>query len=271
MTRHHLVVAFIVWHLVAIVIGAIPPGFSPSEPRDRPGRLGPVGDRVTASFDVLADGVEPVSRAVLWLTRPIQRYAASYRALTGLGQGWGMFSNPPQVDQYVRTRYYIEPGTRAAGRRRWIASQLVMPAHREDRVRLVTSYRNSYQDKAIALALEAFYQHREPALIRPDTRPDELPNDLAPIGRYFARQFQRTVLAGTDQRIVRIEVWVGNAPAPDLEGPTDRTGRLTRLAALREYFEGPVEQRLVVPPYPPYHGGEQEADIRWVLEYYEEP
>jgi hypothetical protein len=273
MTRGRLVSAFVVWHLTAILLGAIPPPDRVSTPsaRERPGALGPVGDRVTDAFDGLASVIQPISRGIWWVTRPLHRAADSYRALTGLGQAWGMFSNPPRVDQYVRTRYYVQPGIDAGVGRRWIASELVMPAHREDRVRLVTSYRDSYQDKAIAIALETFYRRRKPALIRPDTRSDELPNDLAPIGRYFARRFARRELAGTAQRIIRTEVWVGNAASPDLGGSTDRAVHVTRLAALQAYYEGAVEQRLTVPPYPPYHAGEQEADIQWVLEYYEEP
>ena len=269
MTRRRLVSAFMVWHLTAIVLGAIPPPNRVPAPsaRQHPGTLGPAGDRVTDAFDALASVVRPISKGVWWVTRPLHRAADSYRALTGLGQGWGMFSNPPKVDQYVRTRYYVQP----AGGRHWIATELIMPAHREDRVRLVASYRDSYQDKAIAIALETFYRRRTPALIRPATRSDELPDDLAPIGRYFARQFERRVLAGTAQRIVRTEVWVGNAASPDLGGSMNRAVRLARLGVLQAYFEGPIEQRFTVPPYPPYHAGEQEADIQWVLEYYEEP
>jgi hypothetical protein len=273
MTRGRLVSVFVVWHLTAIVLGAIPPPDRVSAPSARQHRnaLGPAGDRVTDAFDALASVIQPITNGVWWVTRPLHRAADSYRALTGLGQAWGMFSNPPGSDQYVRTRYYIQPGTQASESRRWIASELVMPAHREDRVRLVRSYRDSYQDKAIAIALETFYRRRASALIRPNTRPDELPNDLAPIGRYFARLFERRVLAGTAQRIIRTEVWVGSAPSPDPGGSMDRTARLTRLAALQAYFDGPVEQRLTVPPFPPYHAGEQEADIQWVLEYYEQP
>ncbi len=273
MTRRRLLSAFVVWHLTAIVLGAIPPPDRVSAPSARPylGTLGPAGSRVTHGFDTLASVILPITNGVWWVTRPLHRAANSYRALTGLGQGWGMFSNPPKGDQYVRTRYYIQPGTEASEGRRWIASELVMPAHREDRVRLVRSYRDSYQDKAIAIALETFYRRRAPALIRPETRSDALPNDLAPIGRYFARRFERRVLAGTAERIIRTEVWVGNAASPEPGGRIDPAMRLARLAALEPYYEGPLEERLTVPPFPPYHAGEQEADIQWVLEYFEQP
>jgi hypothetical protein len=47
--------------------------------------------------------------------------------------------------------------------------------------------------------------------------------------------------------------------------------RLDRAAALESYYDGPIEQRIDVAPDPPYHAGEHEADITWLLEYYEEP
>jgi hypothetical protein len=221
----------------------------------------------TALFDGLAAAVAPLVKGAWWITRPVRPAVNWYLSLTGLGQSWSMFSNPPQVDQYARVRYYIES---AAGRE-WTATELVMPAHREDEVRLFQSFRDSYRDKAIAMALDAFYRHRRAAQITPDARPDQLPNDLAPIGRYFARTFQSRHLDRTGGRIVRTEVWIGNAATPGLGAPVDQVKLAERKAALQAYWEGPVEQHLRVPPRPPYHGLEHEADINWVLEYYELP
>jgi len=136
---------------------------------------------------------------------------------------------------------------------------------------LIESYLDSYRDKALALAIAAFYRHRRAEQITPDARPDQLPNDLAPIGRYFARTFQRRYLEGTGERIVRTEVWIGTAATPGLGQPVDRAKLAERTVALAPYWEGPVEQRLRVPSRPPYHGLEREADIDWVLEYYELP
>src|ERR1041384_403871 len=103
-----------------------------------------------------------------------------------------MFSNPPHIDRYLRTRYYIE----TPQGRRWTVTELVMPAHREDRIRLLQSYRDSYQDKAMEIALVGFQRARKPSLIAPATKSAELPDDLAPIGRYFARRFEQHELAG---------------------------------------------------------------------------
>jgi len=178
-----------------------------------------------------------------------------------------MFSNPPRVDTYFRVRYYIE----SEGGRPWTATELVGPAHREDRIRLVSSFRDSFQDKALELAGEGFLRRRKPAAIAPGTRPNELPDDLAPVGRVFARRFANARLRNSAQRIVRTEVWVGTADNKAFGSPVDRQGLADRRAALLEYADGPAEHRLRVPLYPPYHGVQEEAGIRWVLEYFEEP
>jgi len=268
MIRRRLVIAFVVWHLTAIVLGAIPPRSALSNFPDRktPSTLGPTVDRITRGLDRATEVAFVVPRAILWLSRPIQRVAAKYRSLTGVGQSWAMFSNPPQYDEYVRTRYYVQPPNGRA----YMVSELVSPALREDRIRLVESYRASYQDKALAIALGAFYSKRKSALIAPETRPEQLPDDLAPIGRYFARKYAARALDGSAARIVRTEVWVGRAVTPGLGMPRDDARDRERQAALQAYYEGPVEERFRVPPYPPYHGGENEADIVWLLEYFEE-
>lgn len=260
--------AFVGWHLFAILLGALPPPerLSNFPPRDKPSALGPGFDAATTWFDRTAAGLLTVPRVVWKVTRPVQRAAARYRDLAGIGQSWAMFSNPPQYDEYVRTRYYVQPPRG----RTWMVTELVSPALREDRVRLVESYRASYQDKAIAIMLAAFYAHRKADLIKPDTATSQLPNDLAPIARYFSSRYARTSLEGTGARIVRTEVWAGRAATPALGVRRDDTAFTTRLAALQAYYEGPVDERLNVRPYPPYHGGELEADINWVLEYFEE-
>ena len=176
-----------------------------------------------------------------------------------------MFSNLPPFDRYWRVRYYVQP----AGGRPWTATELIGPAHPEDRIRLIQSFRDSFQDKALELATAGFNRNRRPEAIKPDSRPGDLPGDLAPIGRYFARRFASARLRGPDERIVRTEVWIGTIDNPPPGQPPDEAARMTRWAALRAYEGGPVEDHLRVRPYPPYHGVEEEADIRWVLEYFE--
>ena len=265
MLRRYVIPAFVVWHLVAILEGAIPPASQFVFPeRKLPSSSGPLVDAVTPVLDRVSAAMVPVVRFLKWSTAPIRPVARRYRALAGLGQTWNMFSNPTRVDRYIRVRYYIQP----AQGRTWTATELISPAHREDRVRLFQSFRDSYRDKDLNIAFNNFYNHRTEDKVRPDTRSDELPNDLAPMARYFARRFSRGLAKG--ERIVRTEVWYGTAPttAPGLTTDGERLAQ--RLALLQEYYEGAVEQRVRVPPIPPYHAGETEADIRWILEYYED-
>jgi len=268
MSRRIALIAFVVWHLVAITLDALPPQdqLSNFPARTTPSPLGVWGDRVTFGFDALAQALIQIPKALWWVSTPIQPLATAYRRVTSLGQSWSMFSDPPRVDRYMRTRYYIQPRQG----RLWMATELIMPAHPEDHVRLVQSYRDSYRDKAIEIASIAFLQRRKGSAIAPGTRPEELPDDLAPIGRYFARRFERRVLADSGDRIVRIEVWRGVAEGHKFGEPVDTEKLARRHEILQVYYEGPVERRLNVPPFPPYHAGEFEADINWVLEYYEE-
>ena len=57
-----------------------------------------------------------------------------------------------------------------------------------------------------------------------------------------------------------------------MQGPGAEIDRLhadARLEILRRYYQGPVEDHLGRPTYPPYHVVEEEADIAWFLEYFE--
>jgi hypothetical protein len=253
MSRRHLVFAFVAWHLTAIVLGALPkPGELSNFPqRTTPGRLGPAFDGITTAVDGVTKVIFVVPRAFWWLTTPIHSLAARYRALAGAGQSWAMFSNPPQYSEYLRTRYYVKP-TRG---RVYTVTELVSPALREDQIRLVRSYRASYEDKAVAIATAGFYRRRKPALIQPGTRSEQLPDDLVPIGRYFARKYSARVLDGTGDRIMRTEVWAGRAPMSPLGAPRNAAVLAARAEALQAYYDGPVEERLNVRPYPPYHAG----------------
>jgi hypothetical protein len=260
--RRRLVSAFIVWHLTAIILVALPAPESRSERFDA---WTGYREAVARSLDVASVGIAKVvdvARAAGGLVRPPVDF---YIGTLSLAQQWAMFSNPPRYDEYVRVRLYVQP---AAGRV-WTATELVMPAGPEDRVRILQAYRDSYSDKAFAIALDGFYRSRKPAKVRPDTRPEELPSDLAPVLRYFTRRLTRRL--PSDSRVVRTELWVGRAAAvrpgvaPDIDVLSERR------AVLAEYYDGPIEERISVRPYPPYHGVEEEADIDWVLEYFEEP
>src|SRR5262245_31381810 len=101
--------AFIVWHLTSIAIGSLPT--LPWVARDKPPSIFPAA---TWAADQLAwGGSTAVAAAQRVASRAIGKPVNWYIDLTGLGQNWAMFSNPPQYDRYWRVRYYIEsPGGR---------------------------------------------------------------------------------------------------------------------------------------------------------------
>jgi hypothetical protein len=267
MTRRRLIALFLAWHLFAISVAALPPPsrLSHFPQRDPSAALNPAFYRITLALDGIARATEFVEKGIWHATRPLHPAVNSYVRLTGLSQTWSMFANPPTYAQYIRVRYYIEP---PAGRR-WVATELVLPTNREDRVRTFQSFRDSYRDKALAVAMGHFYDRRKADVIAPGTRPEQLPTDLAPVARYFKGEFAKRYLT-SGGRIVRTEVWIGTAPIPRIGVAADEDARLERAVTLQTYYDGPVEQRINVPDYPPYHAGEREADISWLLEYYEE-
>jgi hypothetical protein len=268
MTKRRLIVIFLAWHLFAISVDALPPPnrLTNFPQRDPASQTNPLFYRVTLALDAIAKGTATVERAAWRVTRPAHWLVGYYLRLTGLGQTWAMFANPPTYDQYMRIRYYV---TSASGST-WTATELVLPTNREDRVRTFQSYRDSYRDKALAVAVARFYERRKADLVAPDTRPEQLPNALAPVARYFSREFARKHLR-SDERIVRTEVWHGTAPTTPFGKDADEGDRLDRAVALEAYYDGPIERRINVPPPPQYHVAQREADITWILEYYEEP
>jgi hypothetical protein len=263
---------FFVWHLVAITLGSLmSPGAMPPIPAPRHPTNDVFAAAMTPSLDRLAAMISPLPAAILRNAGPVRVLAADYLSVTGVSQSWKMFSNPPLVDQYLRVRYYVGLD-RATGQNgqdaSWTATELVLPAHREDRVRLVQGYWDAFRDKAMTSALARFDSGRSDRLNEPNTKSADLPDDLAPIARYFARRFQRDVLR-PDERVVRTEIWYGVAPMPRPGELPDSRRVEDRQALLRRYYEGPVENHFGTPVVPPYHSAQVEADITWYLEYFE--
>jgi len=163
-----------------------------------------------------------------------------------------MFSNPVPADQYLRVDEYIAS---TGSNRPRVFQQLALPAQREDRVRLVHKFR----DKAVLNALETFLVTRakDPAA--------GIPKDLEPVARYFREQFRQSYLhAG--ERVLRTDIWFGNAPIPP---PGQRVGRSAadeRHQALARYWDGPSEA-FPADTAPEPDALQHEADIVWKLEY----
>lgn len=265
--RRQLISAFIGLHLLAISVDALPP---PGRWRALAAKTPDAPPADALASDPSAPAPSPPANAAPassdagngW--RVARRAADAYLKTLMLNQRWAMFSNPPRHDQYLRTRYYIRNGR---GQVR-IVTELVRPAHPENEVRLLRSYGASFVDKALDVALSEFYRHRSPALVRPDTRWSELPDDLAPAARYFSRRYASRARLDSSDRIIRTEVWAGTAPNPRLlDGPPPTF--VARRAALEEYYDGPIEEAVRPGTVPPYHAIERQADIEWILEYFE--
>jgi len=264
---------FFVWHVVSTVLGSLDPSnvvLQPVGPPRHP-ENDPLAATLTPALDRAAAVAAAFPETLTRVARPLRGMFGAYLEITGLSQNWKMFSAPPEVHQYLRVRYYVGPRgdvLQTVANPAWTATELVLPAHREDEVRLFRGYRDSFRDKAMTTALQRFQRNRDANLLRPDTSSTELPSDLAPIGRYFARRFERDVLQ-PDERVLRTEIWYGVAPMPPPGATLDRPVTEARLSVLRGYYEGPVQDHFGRPVYPGYHSTEGEADIFWVLEYFE--
>jgi hypothetical protein len=260
----------LVWHLTAMGLGALP----------SPDKLSPIGDprhptddliaaRVTPALDSGAARLVAVLESLSHITGPVRKLATVYLRTLGLSQNWSMFWEPPRGDLYARVRYYVRTTSvrETQGSPTWMATELVYPSTPEDQVRLF--FRSQHRDKAIFSLLVNFERNRVENLNRLQSRPDELPTDLVPIARYFAKRFTRDHLQ-PGERILRTEVWSAIVANPPRGATLEPAVQNARMAALRAYYDGPIEQRLHVTPYKPSLATEGEADIVWVLQYFEE-
>ena len=267
---------FIAWHLIALTVRALPspellpetqgnsgsaPAVPPTEHRD---------GALTQGLDAAAATLRPIALGLERLARPIAWPADAYMKAIGFAQTWRMFSIPPTVAQYVRLRYYVAGQRSVSGGAEWSASELIVPALPENRVRLARSYLDSSRDKAVMVALENFHKGRRSVRLRPDIRPDELPDYVAPVVRFFSRRFEQERLR-PDERVVRVEFWYGVAPIAAPGSPDETSLRSGRAPFLQPYYDGVVESRLAITRFPPYLSREQEGDITWVLDYFEHP
>lgn len=263
-TGRWLLSVFFAWHVIAIGLGSlaspggVPPVDSPRHPDNDP-----IAAALTPSLDRVAATI-PEPAALARAAGPLQRLTDRYLAMTGTAQSWRMFSNPPDVHQYLRVRYYVA-GAAPLGAPTWTATELVLPAHREDQTRWLGAYWASFRDKALTSALQRFHMNRDDRRLAPASTSADLPDDLAPVARYFSRRFERRTL-GVGERVVRTEVWYGVAAMTPPGVAVDPSTVEARLAVLRRYYQGPVSG----PPMNSlYHSTESEADIQWLLEYFE--
>jgi hypothetical protein len=267
-SRWLLSVAFIA-HLAAIGLGSVPP--PDILDRSAPGHLSDsaIVAAVSPLLDSAAARIYRIHTAIWDVTAPVRGAADAYLGMFRLQQTWSMFWNPPVVDKYLRIRYYVSARTPdgAVTLPIWTAMELVLPIDREDRIRPLHRYGNVSGNKAIATAIDAFQQRRRRTELATGPGRAPLPDDLSPVLRYFANEFQRGLPA--TERVTRAEAWYGSVRNPR-PGSPDASRQRDRRLALSRYYDGPVEDREPIRSYPYVGTTQQESDILWVLEYVED-
>jgi hypothetical protein len=261
--RQRLVSAFIVFHILAITVTAIP---APDAvvPEYRSGQasltflgrtLGPVADATVAplrAFQVAAWSATQTLRAI----------ARPYILATRQFELWNMFSRPSRYDEYIALRYYVAaPGSSLLR----VQRELVSPAHGEGGTRLLNPPSDAFRDKAIALFIESYFDkaQRERARNRSELteRPQEI---LFPIVNAFARRFKATGISA-GEALVRTELWRGTAPIPP-PGQVSPTEALDERRRALEAFQSHVDVDFVPSDRVlPLGAVVHEADLTWVL------
>jgi hypothetical protein len=197
---------FIVWHLVAITMAAVPS-------RDDIGKVH--GERFSPD-DGLArvvrptlDAVQPpFENAVLSLREalePLRRLTGPYISKLAFGQRWRMFAQPPHSNMWMVIRVFSRLPDGAADTQ----SVLAMPGSGLYAWRFASAYGPGFRDKALANALDAFIQLRQTSPNSPDDGWTRFGSDvLGPISRYYAAERRRQLPAGA--QVERLEIWQGS-------------------------------------------------------------
>ena len=254
-------------HVVALTIEAIPPPDSAAaSPEVRSPTRNAVAAALTPPLDASIPTVHQLHQLAWDGTAWARGPATWYVGLTGLGQSWRMFMDPPKYDEYLQVRYYVvNADSQAGGRIARTAGELAFPAHREDRVRVFQSFRDSYTDKAIAMAIaDSMGQRRnrdEAAIGDADA-----PEPLSAVAKFFSQRFAaRHLMPG--EAISRTEIWIARAGNRPPGSPEQPAAIRARRAVLEQYYVGPVENGPSGGQLPRNGDVFQEADLTWVLEY----
>lgn len=263
-SAQRLVSAFIVFHLAAITIGAIPsPDALPDdvlEPRSK--EFDGLHGVVTRSLDAL---VAPLVRvhAAIWTTiRPLRPPFWYYLRATRQYEKWNMFYRPPREDEYMHMRYYVRP---AGSRLLRVHRELVYPAHEEGTIRLFGAFSDSFRDKALSLGFDGYLERLEALRDRGGAAEPEAAasRELFPILDFFTRRFESRALV-PGERIEKTELWWGLAPTPAPGEPVDRAGLAERHRVLQGY-DAFGSTLLSADEQVPVGASMREADIVWRL------
>jgi hypothetical protein len=268
--RRALVSLFLVWHLTALAVSAIP---DPNELRLVTGVRQSTDDASSALvrpvLDAAALGLGGVAQGAWRLTGVVRPATNGYAGRLGLTQYWAMFGNPPTGAEYLRFRYYSardRPGVRSP---LTVSTELVFPVAPETENDTARAYWQGHRDKAISNALVAYFRERTSRIKagRAPTPPDpaleaRLARTFLPVVHFFSDQYARTRMPAGD-RLVRTEAWYGFASSR-LRGDVPIFPQSHR-AAIERYYRGVPEESVPQAVFLPIDATETEADIVWLL------
>jgi hypothetical protein len=255
----------IVYHLTALGVAAVPDSQSVPLLEVVDASADPVSRTLTPLFDESAQALASSRSTLYRLLGPVRPLVNPYLA-AGVGdQSWNMFSNPYREDQYLRLDHHVTNGQATTSR---VLRELVLPAERENRVRLVYRVRDKFLGNTlvrfkVGLGTLEMAGERTPAQRQAEL--DQLLERLFhPIARYYRSQLTPHLPYG--ERVTRIEVWYGIAPIPPPGDTLPASAVADRLARLEPYHDGPAVVDMPSRPRPP-GSTEREADIQWTLLY----
>jgi hypothetical protein len=263
-SAHWLISGFIAFHLLSIVVGAIPDPatLDRSRPPERT-VLTAVGRAVAPALDATVGPIRALDAGLwraTWWCRPAVRL---YLATTRQYQRWNMFSRPARRHEYIHLRYYLAT---AGSNLLRVQRELIFPAHSGTSLRLFKSYADSFRDKAMALVFEGHERRMEQERKKYDldSALERSQEDLIPIIRPFARHYSKALLAPGD-RLVRAELWRGFAPMPRPGEVLPFDTYQERQAALAGYDAVSNLGLVGRAELPPLGAVTYDGDIKWTL------
>jgi hypothetical protein len=259
-----LISAFIVFHLIAITVGAIPdPESIPQEIPSNRATLTFLGTTLAPTFDALVAPELALNRvawrATAWLRRPSRVYLRATRQW----EVWNMFCRPTRHDIYMHIRYYTKtPGSHLLR----VHRELIFPAHPEGSTRVIKGYSDSFRDKAIELAFDTYFARvrEEEKTVGYAKAVERSEQELFPVIRPFARRYvARNLEPG--ERLLRAELWRGVVPNAPPGEATSSDVLAERLDMLQRYDAVTDLGLLPESELPELRSFIRDADVEWVL------
>jgi hypothetical protein len=261
---HWLISAFIVFHLLSIVVGSTPdPATLKSQVAPDREVLTSAGRLMAPVLDATVEPIRTLDRAVWNATGWCRPSVRKYLGTTKQYQRWNMFSRPMRRHEYMHLRYYIaSPQTNLLR----VQRELISPGHTGGNVRLFKSFADSFRDKAISLAYDAYSRRlqREGKKQSAAIARERSQVELIPVMRPFIER-RHSQLLGPGERLVRVELWRGYAPMP-------RPGQLLpfdtyeRRQEVLAGYDAISDLDLIAPSeLAPLGARMEDADIEWGL------